>query len=352
MKIYILLFSMLFLTSCNNDVGIIGGADGPTSIIISEKSLDNMVSNALLSDNKGKYADGECITEGHIILGSEVKKNETFVYALTMYGEYGFQDGNFVKVSGSGTIPAVIVFAENDGFVRIDWPKDGSKYVESIKELFPKEYHNRVLSIKDKDTEELEKQERVYAKDYLTKIGRKAEIGDYGDFEHPLLTHKGVSVQVSNMLLSKNYANYPYWIGNQEKIEDSIRYVYEMNYDKNTNQIFLEKYTYDAKEVIEKIRINSVNGEEIILKKVLTPTGFAGSSLNRIELYKNGDVYWIQYDGAGVDYENIVKNILVVTNAQDIEMFEDEGINIIGEELKIIEDTQISWLKFSETENK
>ena len=51
---------------------------------------------------------------------------------------------------------------------------------------------------------------------------------------------------------------------------------------------------------------NSLNGNEIILQKVLTPTGFAGSSFNRIELYKNGDVYWIQYDGAGVDYENIV----------------------------------------------
>ena len=74
-------FSIFLLTSCNNDVVIIGGADGPTSIIVSEKSLDDMVSNALLSNNKGKYADGECIAEGHIILGSGVQhKDLIFVY--------------------------------------------------------------------------------------------------------------------------------------------------------------------------------------------------------------------------------------------------------------------------------
>ena len=55
----------------------------------------------------------------------------------------------------------------------------------------------------------------------------------------------------------------------------------------------------------EDILNNSLNGNEIRLQKVLTPTGFAGSSFNRIELYKNGDVYWIQYNGTGVDYENI-----------------------------------------------
>lgn len=347
MKFIILTFSLFFLTSCNNDIGVIGGADGPTSIIVSEKSLDDMVANALLSNNKGKYADGECMAEGHIILGSEIKKNETFVYALTMYGEYGFQDENFVKVSGSGTIPAVIVFSEKEQLSRIDWPKDGSKYVQSIKELFPQEYHNRVLSVKDKDTKELENQEKVYAQEYLSKIGREAQIGEYGDFDHPLLTHMGVSVQVSNMLLEKNYANFPHWVGNQEKIEDGIRYVYEMNYDKENNQIILQKYNYETKEVIEKIRINSLNGDEKELNKVLTPTGFAGSSFNRIELYKNGDVYWIQYDGAGVNYENIIKNVLVATNAQDIEVFEDEGIKVIGENIKVIEDINIGWIKFS-----
>jgi len=319
-------------------------------ISMENMSLDEMVSHALLTENDGRYAVGECKAEGHIILGSEEKDNETYVYALTMYGEYGFEDDNFVKVSGSGVIPAVIIFSENEQGEKaneIKWPLDGSAYVKSIKELFPEEYHNRVLSIAKADNEELKNQEITYAQNYLTKIGREATIGEYGDFEHPLLTSQGVAVQVSNKLAEKGYANYPHWVGKLEKIEDGIRYVYEMNYTKDSNPIILEKYNYDTKEIVEKFRINSLNGEEISLKKILTPTGFAGSSFNRIELYLSGDVYWIQYDGAGFEYENIVKDVLVATNAIDIEMFEDEGINVIGNNVKSVETLNLGWLKFN-----
>ena len=83
------------------------------------------------------------------------------------------------------------------------------------------------------------------------------------------------------------------------------------------------------------------------MKKSLTPTGFAGSSFNRIELYSCGDVYWIQYDGAGFEYENIVKDTLIATNATDIEMFEDEGINVIGNNVKSVEVLNLGWLKFN-----
>ena len=341
-----------FFVGCSPKENVIkNNEDGVNEVINMENmTLDEMVSYALLTKNDGRYAVGECKAEGHIILGSEEKDNETYVYAITMYGEYGFQDDNFVKVSGSGAIPAVIIFSENEQGEKtntIKWPLDGSAYVTSIKELFPEEYHNRVLSITKEDNEELRSQETIYAQKYLTKIGREATIGQFGDFEHPLLTPLGVSVQVYNKLAGKDYANYPYWIGTQERIEDGVRYVYEMNYTKDSNPIVLEKYNYDTREVVEKIRINSLNGEEIVLKKSLTPTGFAGSSFNRIELYSCGDVYWIQYDGAGFEYENIVKDTLIATNATDIEMFEDEGINVIGNNVKSVEVLNLGWLKFN-----
>lgn len=81
--------------------------------------------------------------------------------------------------------------------------------------------------------------------------------------------------------------------------------------------------------------------------KSLTPTGFAGSSLNRIELYQNGDVYWVQYDGEGIEEENIVNNVLIASNAHDIEMFEDEGINIVGENIEIKSEVNVGWVTFN-----
>jgi len=251
----------------DSSIGIIGGSDGPTSIIVSDKdSLDKKVASAILANSQGKYSEGEVVGEGHIILGSEVDGQLTTVYALTMYGEYGFQDNNFVKVSGSGVIPAVISIFENDEgamLTSIIWPQDGSGYNQSIQKMFPEEYHDRVLSIKDEDKHTLKVMERQYAQNYLKQIGRTAIVGEYGDFEHPLLTHIGVSVKVSNKLLEKNYYNYPMWVGNQEKIEDGIRYVYQMEYNKEKEQIILSKYNYETKEVAEKIVVNALTGEEV-----------------------------------------------------------------------------------------
>ena len=56
-------------------------------ISMENMTLDERVSYALLTENDGRYAVGECKGEGHIILGSEEKDNETYVYAITMYGE-------------------------------------------------------------------------------------------------------------------------------------------------------------------------------------------------------------------------------------------------------------------------
>ncbi len=72
-----------------------------------------------------------------------------------MYGEYQFQDGNFVKEAGSGAIPAVLTFVQK-----------GGQYIL-----------------------------KTYEEKYLKTIGREAAIGDYRDFEHPLLTEQGVSVE-------------------------------------------------------------------------------------------------------------------------------------------------------------
>ena len=259
--------ALYFGLNKDTSIGVIGGADGPTSIFVSENNdLDKKVSDVLLSGSENKYLDGECSAEGHIILGYETEDNLKTVYALTMYGEYGFQDNNFVKVSGSGVIPAVIKIFENEGKViltNIIWPKDGSGYEESIKEMFPEKYHKRVVSINDSDKNIIKAMELQYAKDYLTQIGRSATIGEYGDFEHTLLTEVGVDVKVSNKLLEKNYANYPFWIGNEEKIEDGIRYIYQMDYDKEQDQIILSKSNYETKEIVEKIIIDSLTGEEV-----------------------------------------------------------------------------------------
>ena len=52
-------------------------------------------------------------------------------------------------------------------------------------------------------------------------------------------------------------------------------------------------------------------------------------------------------EAASDDDENVVKNVLIATDATNIEMFDDEGINVIGENVNIIEGVDIGWLRFN-----
>lgn len=86
-----------------------------------------------------------------------------------------------------------------------------------------------------------------------------------------------------------------------------------------------------------------VREEDIKLIESLTPHGFAGSSLNKIELYSNGNVYWILYDGTFFEENNSIKKELIAKNSIKIENDVDGGIIITGEKISNVD----KWIKFS-----
>lgn len=226
--------------------------------------IDNAISNAILEDNKDSYQEGECQAEGHVIFEAEKNDNEIIVYSYIGYSEYGFENGNFVDVSGA-MCPAVIVLDNNYNLIEIKYPEDGRYYTKSIKDMFPRSCVNDVLNLSNENEKSINEQQKEYAKSYLKSIDREATIGTMSDFEYPLLTDKGVSVKVSNNLenVLKNKP-YPYWIGNKELIENGIRCVYQMDYSKNENKIIYTKYQYEKpNNILEKIVVDSLTGKEI-----------------------------------------------------------------------------------------
>lgn len=254
---------LFFLLATIAIMGIILTACGDNKPNISNE-LDIAVGKAILDDNENLYGKGECIGEGHIILGTETKDNSVIVYALTMYGEYGFENGVFTKISGSGTIPATLNFDVKDGeynSIKVIYPQDGSYYQKSINEMFPTKYRSRALRNSDIDYKKLKLQEEKYAQDYLKSIGRTAQILEYGDFEHVLLTDKGISVEISNKVPGKNLGKYPHWIGTREEIENGIRVVYELSYNENDKYIVFRKYEYETKKEIEIIKYDAITGQ-------------------------------------------------------------------------------------------
>lgn len=234
---------------------------------VTGEKIEAAVSNAIFHKNSDAYMPGECMAEGHHLLETEENGEQVTVYALTMFGYYGFEDGNFVKVSGSGAIPVVITFKKHpDGsFGLLDYQNamDGGMYLESIKDLFPERLQEQCIQVSETVMENLREQERVYAKAYLKDIGRTAQIGDSGDYDRKIFTDLGVPVGVSNKIAErKELGAYPFWLGNLERVEDGIRYVYEMAYLMDKEEIRYTKYVYDTEEIVEQHVYDALTGNQ------------------------------------------------------------------------------------------
>lgn len=267
----------------NGSISIIGGADGPTSIFVAGKignppdavkteetgtSWEQAVSEAVLTENRGKYTGEEFCGEGHLILGQKEEGDRMVIYALTMYGEYQFQNGNFVKEAGTGVIPAVLTFRENEDGSRIlesfEVPEDGSGYLDSVHRLFPEELWENCISPSEQNRLFLREQEQNGARAYLETLGRVASVGEYADFEYRLLTEEGVSVEVSNRLIcDRELSRYPGWVGSLERLEENVRYLYQVEVDRENGIIRYKKTSMDSAVTVESREFDLETGDPV-----------------------------------------------------------------------------------------
>ncbi|MDD3693710.1 MAG: hypothetical protein PHX02_07425 [Oscillospiraceae bacterium] len=110
--------------------------------------LDESVTTAILEQNDSKYIEGEFNTESHVVLGTIKNDNLITVYAMVLYLNYGYDNGDFKVVSG-GHMPVALTFYENKNneysLYEYWQPEDGEKYSSSIKSKFPKSIYEQAL---------------------------------------------------------------------------------------------------------------------------------------------------------------------------------------------------------------
>ncbi len=241
----------------------------------SDDDLSAIVGEAVLSDNENGYYPGECSGEGHRILGSRVRGRKLTVYALTMFGYYGFENDMLVKVSGSGIIPAVLTFEKNGGdyrLLKVEYPDDGNEYAKSLFRMFPLRYIPAVFEPGRSVYEDLEAQEKRYAEEYLKSIGRDVPVGEFRDIEAVLLTDLGVSVSVSNKLsCDRRLSKYPFWIGTAETLEDGIRYIRSLSYDEEAGLIEYKTCEWESGKTVEVYVFDAQTGDETEQDKGASP---------------------------------------------------------------------------------
>lgn len=238
------------------------------------QSLEEAVEQAIFDMDKPSHDDlgTELISEGHEIYGTEIDGNKYTVYAAISYNLWGFENEYFVPKYDSYDNVVMVFEKTSSGYNLLDIKcavgEASDVYEASVKELFPKKYHSRIIYGNIIDFIKIKKQNEAYAETYLAEIRRTEEIGYYNQLEHILLTDVGVTEEASNMFISYMLP-YNSELGYYESLEDNVRYIYRTDYDENQNKIICTKEVYDTKETVEKIEIDGTTGEIIssILKR-------------------------------------------------------------------------------------
>lgn len=150
-----------------------------------------------------------------------------------------------------------------------------------------------------------------------------------------------------------NKTNTEYWIEAKTGLLNRKINRYKVtNYFPTTNIIKeiinkedIDRYYYSF-DTVTDLEVTPNNLDEYTkpkLVKTLSPSGFAGSSLYRIDLYSNGDLNFVKLDGNG----NEISNGVFSKNVEDIQSDGEGGILVLGDNV----DSQYnysaySWLKY------
>ena len=224
-----------------NEIGL--ESNTGSDVLSNPKTVEEAVSLAIKAQGKG-YGEGEVVTEGHEILDTEGKDGKVKVYTIASIGWFGFENGIFTKVSGSGAIPTVITFVQNEKeeYILQEYqePRDGAGNLQSTKKLFPQRLWDKVLSGRTY-YQDLIKQQEQQAAEYLSRIGREAEVS--ADYVKKELIR--INVEASNKLFAEftkyneELNKFPYWQGTTELLEDGKRYIFETSQSKTSEGLDL-----------------------------------------------------------------------------------------------------------------
>jgi len=221
------------------------------------------------------YRKGEYYAEAHTLLDVRKNKDVITVYTIASVGWFGFQNGIFTKISGSGANPVVILLQQNSegdyNLLNIR-NHDNGGYDESIKDLFPKELHDEVFD--NNAYLPLKKQMEKQAERYLKAIGRKAKVN--ADYVTKKLVN--IDIKAANELWTINpFVNIcPHWIGTQEFIEDGIRFIYKTDHVTSSDgkDIVIFTKTKEGGTLVKENYYKIEGHEPILIKETIADKKF------------------------------------------------------------------------------
>ncbi|MFZ7103277.1 MAG: hypothetical protein ACOWWO_11575 [Peptococcaceae bacterium] len=140
------------------------------------QDLEDVISNCILARNRKAYRMGEKAIEAHKVYRAEEKGGTINVYLLVSFRWFGFANNTFTAISGGGGEPVRIQLQKSAGgeYEVLEYKEalDGGMRTQSIKEIFPGDLAEIVITGDEETSQDLWEQQVVKAKNYLAEIDR------------------------------------------------------------------------------------------------------------------------------------------------------------------------------------
>lgn len=136
------LVSSLLITGCSDQ-------GKPVKVT---KPMDQVISDYILAHNKTLFEKTEQQFEAHKLYGAR-KKDSGIIDVYLYYLYEGFNRDTKTESLSGGSVPVRLKLKKVEGgykAVGYKEAEDGSKYTDSIKEMFPKEYADQVLNVNNR----------------------------------------------------------------------------------------------------------------------------------------------------------------------------------------------------------
>ncbi|MFS0673683.1 hypothetical protein [Ornithinibacillus sp. 179-J 7C1 HS] len=161
-SVFILLLAALFLTGCNEIEGKLVNGDKHITA-----EIDEAISDYIIEKYSSSYPDTDKQFEVHRVYGTSESEGVLSVYMWSYYS--GFNKSTGLESQAGHSLPAVIRLrneGENYSVIEYLEPQDGSYYLSSLEEMFPKKYVR--LAKKDSgNIEDLQKEMDLKVKQWL-----------------------------------------------------------------------------------------------------------------------------------------------------------------------------------------
>lgn len=234
--------------------------------VYASQSLHEAVGKMLQDKADAAFGDAECAVESHRIISAFAKNGKTEVSVLTTTGGYRFVNGNLIRLNEMDIEPAIVLLVKNtEGNYEVehaDFANIGMETDAALRAMFIKQTAEKVLNNVNTFREDLKNQEKQAANAYLKSIGRTCAVGTFADYPVIHLTSKGVALEtVDKILAEPKLKSYPDWIGNQEVLEEGIRYVYKTAYQDTDQTILFQKTEYQSEEIKGAYQVSAATGD-------------------------------------------------------------------------------------------